>query len=31
MCGGIDRVLDRAFAFIESASGTPERWYAGAA
>jgi putative nucleotidyltransferase with HDIG domain len=31
MCGGIDRVLDRAFAFIESASGTPDRWYAGVA
>lgn len=25
--GGIDRILDRAFAFIEAASGTPERWY----
>jgi putative nucleotidyltransferase with HDIG domain len=31
MCGGIDHLLDRAFAFIESASGTPQRWYAGAA
>ncbi|GAB4332254.1 MAG: HDOD domain-containing protein [Dehalococcoidia bacterium] len=33
MCGGIDIVLDRAFAFIEAASGIPERWYqaAGAA
>lgn len=30
MCGGIDRVLDRAFAFIEAASGTPERWYQAA-
>ncbi|MCE7927529.1 MAG: HDOD domain-containing protein [Chloroflexi bacterium CFX7] len=28
--GGIERVLERAFAFIESASGTPERWYAAA-
>jgi len=27
-CGGIDRVLARAFNFIESASGTPENWYA---
>ena len=27
MCGGIDRVLERAFAFIESASGTPQRWF----
>lgn len=25
--GGIDLVLARAFAFIEAASGTPERWY----
>jgi putative nucleotidyltransferase with HDIG domain len=25
--GGVDSVLDRAFAFIESASGTPGRWY----
>jgi putative nucleotidyltransferase with HDIG domain len=31
MCGGIDRILDRAFQFIESASGAPERWYAAAA
>lgn len=33
MCGGIDIILDRAFAFIEAASGTPEHWYqaAGAA
>ncbi|MCA9843150.1 MAG: HDOD domain-containing protein [Dehalococcoidia bacterium] len=31
MCGGIDHLLDRSFAFIESASGTPQRWYAGAA
>lgn len=31
ICGGIDRVLERAFAFIESASGTPDRWYVGAA
>lgn len=30
-CGGIDRVLDRAFSFIESASGAPERWYTAAA
>jgi putative nucleotidyltransferase with HDIG domain len=30
-CGGIDRVLERAFTFIESASGAPDRWYAGAA
>lgn len=30
-CGGIDRVLDRAFSFIESASGTPDKWYAAAA
>ena len=29
--GGIDAVLDRAFAFIEAASGTPERWYQAAA
>jgi len=29
-CGGIDRVLERAFSFIESASGTPEKWYAAA-
>jgi putative nucleotidyltransferase with HDIG domain len=27
MAGGIERVLERAFAFIESASGTPNRWY----
>lgn len=25
--GGIDLILSRAFAFIEAASGTPERWY----
>jgi putative nucleotidyltransferase with HDIG domain len=30
-CGGIDRVLERAFAFIESASGAPDRWYASVA
>ncbi|MGE5595642.1 MAG: HDOD domain-containing protein [Hyphomicrobiales bacterium] len=30
-CGSIDHVLDRAFSFIESASGTPDRWYAAAA
>jgi len=30
-CGSIDFVLDRAFSFIESASGTPDRWYATAA
>ena len=29
--GGIDAVLDRAFAFIEAASGAPERWYQAAA
>jgi len=29
--GGIDRVLDRAFSFIESASGKPEAWYSAAA
>lgn len=29
-CGGIDRVLERAFSFIESASGTPERWFVAA-
>lgn len=29
-CGGIERVLNRAFSFIESASGTPETWYAKA-
>jgi len=29
-CRGIDVVLDRAFSFIESASGTPNRWYAAA-
>ncbi|GMV84518.1 MAG: hypothetical protein AMXMBFR80_03760 [Dehalococcoidia bacterium] len=28
--GGIERVLNRAFSFIESASGTPENWYAKA-
>jgi HD-like signal output (HDOD) protein len=27
-CGGIDLVLERAFAFIESASKRPEHWYA---
>lgn len=26
MAGGIDRVIERAFAFIESASATPGRW-----
>ncbi|HXU24299.1 MAG TPA: HDOD domain-containing protein [Tepidiformaceae bacterium] len=30
-CGGIDRVLERAFNFIESASGAPERWFTQAA
>ena len=29
-CGGIERVLERAFSFIESATGTPETWYAKA-
>ncbi len=29
--GGIDLILARAFAFIEAASGTPERWYRAAA
>lgn len=29
--GGIDAVLDRAFAFIEAASGTPNKWYQSAA
>jgi len=29
-CGGMDRVLAKAFSFIESASGTPEKWYAKA-
>jgi putative nucleotidyltransferase with HDIG domain len=29
-CGGVDRVLTKAFSFIESASGTPEKWYAKA-
>lgn len=29
-CGGIERVLERAFAFIEGASGKPDRWYAAA-
>jgi len=29
-CGGVDRVLAKAFSFIESASGTPEKWYAKA-
>jgi putative nucleotidyltransferase with HDIG domain len=28
--GGIERILNRAFSFIESASGTPENWYAKA-
>lgn len=28
--GGVDRVLSKAFAFIESASGTPGSWYAHA-
>lgn len=27
-CGGIELVMERAFSFIESASGTPEKWYA---
>ena len=27
-CGGVDRVLTKAFSFIESASGTPDKWYA---
>jgi putative nucleotidyltransferase with HDIG domain len=31
MCGGIDHLLERSFAFIESASGTPQRWFANAA
>jgi putative nucleotidyltransferase with HDIG domain len=31
MCGGIDLVLERSFAFIDSASGTPETWYTRAA
>lgn len=31
LCGGIDFVLERSFAFIDSASGTPEKWYARAA
>lgn len=30
-CGGIERVIERSFSFIESASGTPDRWYAAAA
>lgn len=30
-CGGMDRILAKAFSFIESASGTPEKWYAKAA
>jgi putative nucleotidyltransferase with HDIG domain len=30
-CGGIDRILERAFSFIESASGAPDRWYAAVA
>ena len=29
-CGGMDRILAKAFSFIESASGTPENWYAKA-
>ncbi len=29
--GGVDRVLERAFSFIEGATGTPEQWYAKAA
>ncbi len=29
-CGGIDRVLAKAFNFIECASGTPDKWYAKA-
>lgn len=29
-CGGIDLVLGRAFAFIESASGRPQRWFVAA-
>lgn len=29
-CRGIDLVLDRAFSFIESASGAPDKWYAAA-
>lgn len=29
-CGGIERVLNRSFSFIESASGTPDNWYAKA-
>ncbi|MDZ7727160.1 MAG: HDOD domain-containing protein [Dehalococcoidia bacterium] len=29
-CGGIDRVLERSFAFIESASGKPQRWFEAA-
>jgi HD-like signal output (HDOD) protein len=29
-CGGIERVLNRAFSFIEAASGTPDTWYARA-
>jgi putative nucleotidyltransferase with HDIG domain len=31
LCGGIDFVLERSFAFIDSASGTPEKWYTRAA
>ena len=27
--GGIDRVVDRAFSFIASASGRPQKWYRG--
>lgn len=29
-CGSIELVLERAFSFIESASGTPDRWYVAA-
>lgn len=29
-CGGIDVVLGRAFAFIESATGRPQRWFVAA-
>lgn len=29
-CGGVDRVLTKAFSFIESASGAPDKWYAKA-
>jgi putative nucleotidyltransferase with HDIG domain len=30
VCGGVDRILAKAFSFIESASGTPDTWYAKA-